>query len=95
VGILMVLLGAVMPLINSSLRPEPHAPPIPVLVVTWMELPNVEGPLVLLGAGLVQPLLTTAVAMRLVASPIRSLGNSRQATMVPRSLAESPRQCDR
>lgn len=62
--VLMALLGAVMAATSSSLSPRSHPPAIPLFVVAWTALMNIEGPLVLLSAGLAQSLLITAVAMR-------------------------------
>jgi hypothetical protein len=64
VTILMLALGALMAAISSALNPRLHPTGVPLFVVAWTELMNVEGSLVLLGAGLTQSLLISAAALR-------------------------------
>jgi hypothetical protein len=64
VFVLMGLLGGTMAAVNAALGPRLHPGAIPMFVVAWSELLNLEGSLILLGAGLTQSLLITAVAMR-------------------------------
>lgn len=72
--VLMALLGGVMAAINSSLSPQLYTPAIPMFVIAWTGMINIEGSLSLLGAGLVQSLLVTAVAMRWASRARRSPG---------------------
>jgi hypothetical protein len=65
---LMALLGGLMAAVNTSLSPRLHPAAIPMFIVAWTALVNIEGSLSLLGAGLVQSLLITAVAMRCASS---------------------------
>jgi hypothetical protein len=71
---LMALLGGFMAAIGTSLSPRLHPPAIPMFIVAWTGLVNIEGGLTLLGAGLAQSLLITAVAMRWASS---THGNTR------------------
>jgi hypothetical protein len=77
VVVLMGLLGGVMAAINAALNPRVHPVAIPMFVVAWSELLNLEGSLVLLGAGLTQSLLITAVAMRWSSASIARSRRSR------------------
>lgn len=70
--ILMALVGGLMAAVSTSLSPHLYPAAIPMFIVAWTELMNLEGSLSLLGAGLLQSLLITAVAMRWAASGRRS-----------------------
>lgn len=70
--VLMALLGALMASINTSLSPRKYPAAIPMFIVVWITLMDVEGSLVLLPAALTQALLITAVAMRWAAGGRRS-----------------------
>lgn len=69
VAVLMGGLGAVMAAINRALSPKAYPLAIPLYVVSWIQLMNVEGSLVLLGAGLIQSLLIAAVAQHWALRP--------------------------
>ncbi|HEV2070689.1 MAG TPA: hypothetical protein VGR26_12925 [Acidimicrobiales bacterium] len=69
--VLMALVGGLMAAINRSLSPGLHPSAIPMFIVAWTGLMNIEGSLSLLSAGLMQSLLITAVAMRWASSAQR------------------------
>lgn len=75
---LMALLGGLMAAVSTSLSPRLYPPAIPMFIVAWTLLMNIEGTLPLLGAGLVQALLITAVAMRWASSTGRSSQGTNQ-----------------
>lgn len=69
---LMAILGGLMKAMSVSLSPRLHPPAIPMFIVAWTGLMDIESSLSLLGAGLAQSLLITAVAMRWASSSRRT-----------------------
>lgn len=80
--LLMALLGGLMAAMNISLSPLLHPSALPMFVVAWTTLLNVEGSLSLLPAEIAQSLLITAVAMRWAATGQR--GSKGPSLALPR-----------
>jgi hypothetical protein len=71
VVMLMAALGALMAAIGSAMNPRLYPAAVPLFVVAWTEVMNIESSLVLLGAGLIQSLLITGIALRWASNTTR------------------------